>query len=148
LKTSNSLLIFGIINILQGVFFYLRDGIIVEEVFVISEEANYVGSIFLQYIGLVFFGIGVLLLLFKNESPQIGKKVLKGFCFIIGLSLLNVPILMMQNDNIEVSPIVFINIVYLLLALMLAYSKKKLSSTYLNISQNIFFLQNLLTYFY
>jgi hypothetical protein len=47
--------------------------------------------------------------------------------------------LMMQNDNIEVSPIVFINIVYLLLALMLAYSKKKLSSTYLNISQNIFF---------
>jgi hypothetical protein len=139
LKTSNSLLIFGIINILQGVFFYLRDGIIVEEVFVISEEANYVGSIFLQYIGLVFFGIGVLLLLFKNESPQIGKKVLKGFCFIIGLPLLNVPILMMQNDNIEVSPIVFINFVYLLLALMLAYSKKKLSSTYLNISQNIFF---------
>jgi hypothetical protein len=74
LKTSNSLLIFGIINILQGVFFYLRDGIIVEEVFVISEEANYVGSIFLQYIGLVFFGIGVLLLLLKMKAHKLERR--------------------------------------------------------------------------
>ena len=123
MKTSNSLLIFCIINILQGVFFYLRDGIIVEEVFVISEEANYVGSIFLQYIGLVSVGIGILLLLLKNESPQIGKKVLKGFCLIIGLPLLNVPVLMAQNVELMLSPLVFINIVYLLLALTLTYSK-------------------------
>ena len=123
MKTSNSLLIFGIINILQGVFFYLRGGIIVEEVFVISEEANYVGSIFLQYIGLVSVGIGILLLLLKNESPQIGKKVLKGFCLIIGLPLLNVPVLMAQNVELMLSPLIFINIVYLLLALTLTYSK-------------------------
>ena|GEM_PF-2607134 len=123
MKSNNSLLMFGIISILQGVFLYFNGGAISTGAFGTSEEANFIGSIFLQYIGLVSVGIGILLLLLKNESPQIGKKVLKGFCLIIGLPLLNVPVLMAQNVELMLSPLIFINIVYLLLALILTYSK-------------------------
>ena len=90
---------FSIISFLQGIFLYFRSDVIIHEIFSISNSAIIPVTIILQNFGLVSVGIGILLFLLKNESFMIGKKVMIGFCFIIGLPLLNIPVLILQGFN-------------------------------------------------
>lgn len=123
MKTKNSILMFSIISFLQGIFLYFRSDVIIHEIFSISNSAIIPVTIILQNFGLVSVGIGILLFLLKNESFMIGKKVMIGFCFIIGLPLLNIPVLILQGFNISFSPIIIINFISLLLALSLTFYK-------------------------
>jgi len=123
LKTKNSILMFSIISFLQGIFLYFRSDVIIHEIFSISNSAIIPVTIILQNFGLVSVGIGILLFLLKNESFMIGKKVMIGFCFIIGLPLLNIPVLILQGFNISFSPIIIINFISLSLALSLTFYK-------------------------
>lgn len=123
MKTKNSILMFSIISFLQGIFLYFRSDVIIHEIFSISNSAIIPVTIILQNFGLVSVGIGILLFLLKNESFMIGKKVMIGFCFIIGLPLLNIPVLILQGFNISFSPIIIINFISLSLALSLTFYK-------------------------
>jgi hypothetical protein len=114
---------FSIISFLQGIFLYFRSDVIIHEIFSISNSAIIPVTIILQNFGLVSVGIGILLFLLKNESFMIGKKVMIGFCFIIGLPLLNIPVLILQGFNISFSPIIIINFISLSLALSLTFYK-------------------------
>ena len=123
MKTKNSILMFCIISFLQGIFLYFRSDVIIHEIFSISNSAIIPVTIILQNFGLVSVGIVILLFLLKNESFMIGKKVMIGFCFIIGLPLLNIPVLILQGFNISFSPIIIINFISLSLALSLTFYK-------------------------
>lgn len=123
MKPKNSILMFSIISFLQGIFLYFRSDVIISEIFSVSKSAFIPVTIILQNFGLVSVGIGILLFLLKNESFMIGKKVMIGFCFIVGLPLLNIPVLILQGFIISFSPIIIINLIYLSLALSLTFYK-------------------------
>ena len=125
MKTKSLLTIFGVLNILQGLFMFLNGRSLTMGVFPgASEEAIMIGEQMHMPLGSAFVGIGFLLLICRSIDLEASRKLLFSYAVFIGFALLQALYNHFTGNHSAPQPIIITNLLLATVSLY-GYSKGK-----------------------
>ena len=123
MKIKTLLSLFGILNILQGVFMFINGRKLTEGVFPgVGDEALSIGEQMHMPLGTSFVGLGFILLICRNIEIKSSKKLLFSYAVFIGFVLLQALYNYIIGNHSAPPPIIILNIIIAAISL---YGSKK-----------------------